>query len=81
MPGGWLDLRYHRRHGAPKIYFSDYDDNSLRLMNTRLREDEASGAVSWCIFDNTASGAALGNALTLTKLLARKTTAPRRVTE
>jgi uncharacterized protein YecE (DUF72 family) len=76
LPGGCLDVRYHRRHGAPKIYFSDYDDVSLRLMSTRLRDDEASGAASWCIFDNTASGAALGNALTLTKFLAQTTTAP-----
>jgi uncharacterized protein YecE (DUF72 family) len=76
LPGGWLEVRYNRHHGAPKIYFSDYDEMSLRLMNTRLREDEASGAASWCIFDNTASGAALGNALALTKLLAQTTSAP-----
>jgi uncharacterized protein YecE (DUF72 family) len=44
LPGGWLEVRYHRRHGAPKIYFSDYDDVSLRLMETQLSEDEASGA-------------------------------------
>jgi uncharacterized protein YecE (DUF72 family) len=70
-PGGWLDVRYYRRHGAPKIYVSDYDDRSLRLMNARLRDNAAGGAESWCIFDNTASGAALGNALTLTRLLAQ----------
>ena len=81
LPGGWLDVRYHRRHGAPKIYFSDYDDVSLRLMETQLCEEEGSVAASWCIFDNTASGAALGNAPTLTKLLAQTTTAPRLVAE
>jgi uncharacterized protein YecE (DUF72 family) len=32
----------------------------------------ADGASTWCIFDNTASGAALGNALTLAHNLAAK---------
>ena len=81
LPGGWLGVRYYRRHGAPKIYFSDYDVMSLCLMNTQLLEAEASGAAAWCIFDNTAAGAALGNALTLTKLLAQTTTTQRSVAE
>ncbi len=74
QPGGWHDLRYYRRHGSPRIYFSDYDAASLSALNTRLRDEGSSGAAMWCIFDNTGSGAALGNALTLTTLLARANT-------
>ncbi|EJN22268.1 hypothetical protein PMI35_04949, partial [Pseudomonas sp. GM78] len=37
-----------------------------------LQAATVDGAVSWCIFDNTASGAALGNALTLAQCLAAK---------
>jgi uncharacterized protein YecE (DUF72 family) len=62
-------VRYYRCHGSPRIYFSNYDHAALLALRARIREDAASGARSWCIFDNTASSAALGNALTLTKLL------------
>ena len=68
-PGGCREVRYCRCHGSPKIYFSNYDHAALITLRARLLEDAASGARSWCIFDNTASSAALGNALTLTKLL------------
>jgi uncharacterized protein YecE (DUF72 family) len=71
-PGGWLGLRYYRRHGSPRIYFSNYDDISLGVLNTSFRQQEGPGAPLWCIFDNTASGAALGNALTVTKLVEAK---------
>jgi uncharacterized protein YecE (DUF72 family) len=67
-PAGYREVRYYRCHGWPKIYFSNYDHAALIALRARLREDASSGARSWCIFDNTASGAALGNALTLTKL-------------
>jgi uncharacterized protein YecE (DUF72 family) len=62
-PGGWKGLAYYRWHGSPKIYFSDYDQASLDALTQRLRSDQAAGVRTWCIFDNTASGAALGNAL------------------
>jgi uncharacterized protein YecE (DUF72 family) len=68
-PGGCREERYYRCHGSPTIYFSNYDHASLIALRARLREDASSGARSWCLFDNTASGAAFGNALTLTKLL------------
>jgi len=37
---------------------------------TALREARARGADAWCILDNTTLGAATGNALLLTELLA-----------
>lgn len=63
--GGWDGLRYYRWHGSPRIYYSDYDAAALESLHRRLTP--AHGDV-WCIFDNTASGAALGNALTLSRL-------------
>ena len=64
-PGGWNKLIYFRWHGAPRIYYSDYDAAALAALRQRL-DQHRTEAETWCIFDNTASGAALGNALTLT---------------
>lgn len=63
-PGGWTGLSYYRWHGSPKTYHSNYDDAALAALCGRLGA-HARGIPSWCIFDNTASGAALGNALAL----------------
>lgn len=65
-PGGWTGLAYYRWHGSPRIYYSDYDDAALAALGKRLAAHRKRGIPTWCIFDNTASGAALGNALTLT---------------
>ncbi|MBS0528173.1 MAG: DUF72 domain-containing protein [Proteobacteria bacterium] len=64
-PGGWDGLAYYRWHGSPRIYYSDYDDVALRSLKQRLDETQERGIATWCIFDNTAQGAALGNALAL----------------
>jgi uncharacterized protein YecE (DUF72 family) len=53
---------YTRLHGSPRMYHSSYDDDYLDSVAAYL-----SGKDAWCIFDNTASGAALPNALTLLK--------------
>ncbi len=66
-PGGWRGLAYYRWHGAPRVYYSDYDDAALTALGARLAAHRASGTPAWCFLDNTASGAALGNALTLTR--------------
>ncbi|MHB8269097.1 DUF72 domain-containing protein [Bradyrhizobium sp.] len=63
-PGGWNQLAYYRWHGSPRIYYSDYGPAALKALKRRLG-DRARESSTWCIFDNTASGAALGNALTL----------------
>lgn len=65
--GGWSGLAYYRWHGSPRIYFSDYDAAALAALKRRLEDNRARGCPTWCIFDNTALGAALGNALTLTR--------------
>ena len=66
-PGGWRELAYFRFHGSPKVYYSDYDEAALKLVRKRLDRLAAARTTTWCIFDNTASGAALGNALEIGK--------------
>jgi uncharacterized protein YecE (DUF72 family) len=65
-PGGWNGVGYYRWHGSPRIYYSDYDDAALAVLGRRLDEQRRHGVPAWCILDNTALGAALGNALALT---------------
>jgi len=67
-PGGWRGIAYHRLHGSPRMYYSSYPPQTISSLAGQLREDPAREA--WCIFDNTASGAAAGNALELVDLLA-----------
>ena len=62
LPGGFRDLTYLRLHGAPRVYFSSYDVAKLEMVRAVL---ETSRGARWCIFDNTASGAATANALDL----------------
>jgi uncharacterized protein YecE (DUF72 family) len=62
-PGGWRGLDYYRLHGAPQIYYSNYDERALDGIRRDLAASCARGAATWCIFDNTAASAALGNAL------------------
>jgi uncharacterized protein YecE (DUF72 family) len=57
------DIAYYRWHGTPRIYYSSYDQITVRNLARSLitvASDEA-----WCIFDNTAAGAATTNALSL----------------
>ncbi len=61
-PGGFSAPVYYRLHGSPKMYYSEYDAQFLATLRTKLIE-AASSAPVWCIFNNTASGAAFKNAL------------------
>jgi uncharacterized protein YecE (DUF72 family) len=61
-PGGWTGLQYFRLHGSPRIYYSAYTPERI----ARIADDLSSAACrAWCIFDNTALGAATENALAL----------------
>jgi uncharacterized protein YecE (DUF72 family) len=57
------DAAYLRLHGTPDIYYSSYPPDFLRKVAGRLARCQARGADAWCIFDNTAAGAAVPNAL------------------
>ena len=66
-PGGWDGIAYWRLHGSPRMYYSAYSDADLAALASRIRD---ACAEAWCVFDNTTSGAAMANALTLQSLLA-----------
>lgn len=72
VPGGWNGLVYYRLHGAPRTYWSKYDEMYIASLATALRAVPASVDV-WCVFDNTASGAALENAWELQQVIRRPT--------
>jgi uncharacterized protein YecE (DUF72 family) len=57
--------RYLRLHGRPRVYYSSYPDDELVRLQRAMMVDHAAGRSTWLIFDNTASGAALRNALTV----------------
>ncbi|MDB5468578.1 MAG: hypothetical protein JWR84_138 [Caulobacter sp.] len=61
-PGGWPDFAYWRLHGSPRMYFSPYEPERLDGLAKALTSGPAD---AWCIFDNTASGAAAADALAL----------------
>jgi uncharacterized protein YecE (DUF72 family) len=63
-PGGWSSLVYYRLHGSPRTYYSPYTDNFLSETAAQFAQLSANSAV-WGIFDNTAAGASIPNALTL----------------
>lgn len=65
VPGGEPSLRYTRLHGSPQMYYSDYDPARLDAIAQRLKSECAGDAATWCIFDNTAAGHAVPNALEL----------------
>ncbi|MDI2595129.1 DUF72 domain-containing protein [Pseudomonas sp. 681] len=72
VPRGWAGIRYWRLHGSPRIYHSDYDALRLQALAGQILGAVQAGAEAWCIFDNTASGFALGNALQLSGLLGQE---------
>lgn len=69
LPGGSRDLAYFRLHGSPRMYWSRYDEAWLDTLADHVAEAARGAAQVWCIFDNTAAGAALPNALGLLERL------------
>jgi len=67
-PGGWTGVVYYRLHGAPRKYWSRYDGEHIAALAQALRLSRSASEV-WCVFDNTASGAALENASELKTIL------------
>jgi uncharacterized protein YecE (DUF72 family) len=73
-PGGWMGQKgdgggaviYYRLHGSPRKYWSRYPLERIERWAEELRALPAT-ASAWCIFDNTASGSAIENALQLTR--------------
>ena len=64
QPGPEDRLVYHRLHGSPRAYYSGYSPVFLGDLAAKMATLRARAEV-WCIFDNTAAGYALGDALSL----------------
>ena len=62
-------VRYWRWHGSPRMYYSDYDENTLSKLAAEVVERTPGGTDAWIIFDNTALGFATPNAARLQDLL------------
>lgn len=75
-PGGAPGPVYFRLHGSPRTYYSAYGAGYLDALAARLRGHAAAGRTAWCIFDNTAAGAATADALGLLARLAGEGGAP-----
>ncbi|MDB6143065.1 MAG: hypothetical protein JWP80_2109 [Pseudomonas sp.] len=69
QPGGWSGVQYWRLHGSPRIYYSAYDERRLQALAVQLQHSAQAGVPTWCMFDNTAQGAAVANALRLKTLM------------
>ncbi len=68
-PGAFEEVVYYRLHGSPRVYYSAYPPETLAEMARALDEKTSRGVSVWCIFDNTALGAATSDALEVKRLL------------
>lgn len=66
LPGGWRGLCYWRLHGSPVIYRSPYGAARLGAYAALIEREHEGAEPPWCIFDNTAAMAAIGDAFELT---------------
>jgi len=64
-PGGWTGIAYFRLHGAPRVYWSSYTTEAIAAQAQGARALDSRSVEVWTIYDNTASGAALANAIEL----------------
>ena len=69
---GWSCMAYFRLHGSPRTYWSRYGKSAIETLAGTL--DRTTADQVWCVFDNTASGAAIENAC---ELLERVNVAPK----
>lgn len=67
-PQGRPGVAYLRLHGSPKRYYSAYSPATLDALADRLGQVTQP---TWCIFDNTAAGAAVADGLGVLERLAR----------
>jgi uncharacterized protein YecE (DUF72 family) len=69
LPAGCPRAAYFRLHGSPRMYWSRYDETAIATLAATVRSIRTAEEV-WCVFDNTASGAAIENAWELRERLA-----------
>lgn len=68
-PGADTTWMYFRWHGQPRKYYSDYGSDCLARLERQLKAKRV--IETWAIFDNTAHGFALSNALAVADALKR----------
>lgn len=66
VAGGCMDTVYYRWHGSPRMYYSSYSPEQLAKLAEQV---QAHAGEVWVIFDNTASGASVGDGLALREML------------
>ena len=69
LPGGAQGWRYWRWHGSPRMYYSDYPDAALANLAAHVVQHPGQAHAPWVIFDNTAHGFAIANALRLKEIV------------
>ncbi len=67
----WSDPVYYRLHGTPQRYISAYSSDFLLQLAAQVRSCCGTKHQVWIIFNNTARGAALSNALEIQQMLER----------
>lgn len=65
-PGASDAIRYWRLHGSPRMYWSPYGPERIAALSARIA---SATAPTWVVFDNTAAGHAVADALALRALL------------
>jgi uncharacterized protein YecE (DUF72 family) len=76
IPPGYEGLVYMRLHGRPVIYRSAYAEPFLQKLAADLAAYYRHGRKVWCVFDNTAEGHAMPNALSLLTMTEREMGVP-----
>ena len=74
LPGGAGRWSYWRWHGSPRMYYDAYGEERLGALAGALRRYATRHRPAWCIFDNTAGGHAIADAVRLQQLLAGEPT-------
>jgi uncharacterized protein YecE (DUF72 family) len=68
-PAAFNRLAYYRLHGAPRVYYSEYAPELISEYAQQIGKFAERGVEVWCIFDNTALGAATRNSFELMNAL------------
>lgn len=76
VPGGAGRWNYWRWHGSPRVYYSAYGDTRLQALASELAQLARARKPAWCVFDNTAHGHAVTDALRLQAILRGEQAAP-----
>ncbi|WP_159015694.1 DUF72 domain-containing protein [Cognatiluteimonas profundi] len=75
LPGGKGGWSYWRWHGSPRMYYDAYGPGRLADLASGLIGIASPRRPAWCIFDNTAGGHAIADAVQLQQLVGSRSAA------